>query len=163
MPVVGEGLHLAQGYNYNNKILIIFQQITNLLSRRVCIALHAWGSNTLSNGKAIYYPLKPSIMSNKKATNPPIEKAILLMGKQQMPTSLPLQKDDEGEQLGERRLICIIKNISRFCFNHFQNIVDYSTGFNLWFSPSRDLHTKIDGFQVKNLCLRASSLLITIK
>ena len=43
-------------------------------------------------------------MSNKKATNPPKEKAILLMEKQQMPTSLPLQKDDEGEQLGERRL-----------------------------------------------------------
>ena len=43
-------------------------------------------------------------MSNKKATNPTKEKAILLMEKQQMPTSLPLQKDDEGEQLGERRL-----------------------------------------------------------
>ena len=43
-------------------------------------------------------------MSNKKATNPPIEKTILLMGKRQMPTSLPIQKDDEGEKLGERRL-----------------------------------------------------------
>ena len=43
-------------------------------------------------------------MSNKNATNPRIEKTILLMGKQQMPTPLPIQKDDEGEQLGERWL-----------------------------------------------------------
>ena len=67
-------------------------------------ATHCPMVSTLSNGKAIYYPLKASIMSNKKATNPPIEKTILLMEKQQMPMSLPLQKDDEGGQLGERQL-----------------------------------------------------------
>lgn len=54
MPVVGEGLHLAQGYNYNNKILIIFQQRTNLLSRRVCVEHYMHGLLYWSNKEATH-------------------------------------------------------------------------------------------------------------